>query len=271
MSGVEIDVVGCRSEHHSGDVLLGAAKFYRGDQAPLGPFIVPHIDKVPKPPGKDFRARLASGQWFDGETGGLARALPGHVPESLVDCPGPVIVMQVGQDVGCAGQDAHGSLPAIGRVGRPETGAYPQRLAVIGSGGLQAQHRFGDDQSDVVFKAVLQSAPPVLPFVSRRRVGIDPHFAVDHLYREASYIISEGVEGAAAGEIEACVVPVTGQDAIADTTAVQRESHVGATVVDRVRPTVVVEYGDGMPCASNHHASSFLELFQGANLDPIVH
>src|SRR5215218_7424225 len=75
--------------------------------------------------------------------------------------------------------------------------------------------------------------------LSRREVH--PHLAVSNLHREDARLVGELVEGPAALQIEAGVVPVTGQDAVSYRPAVQRESHMGAAVVHSVYLAAVEE------------------------------
>jgi hypothetical protein len=62
--------------------------------------------------------------------------------------------------------------------------------------------------------------------------GRHPDVGIAHLDRAARYIVRPEVEGAAALVIEAGVVPMTGQDAVLDSASLEREAHVGATIVE---------------------------------------
>ena len=75
--------------------------------------------------------------------------------------------------------------------------------------------------------------------LSRREVH--PHLAVPDLHWEDARLIGELVEGPAALKIEAGVVPVAGQDAVAYAPPVQREPHMGAAIVHRVYHALVEE------------------------------
>ena len=146
-----------------------------------------------------------------------------------------------------------------------------QRLPVVGPRGLQAQHRLGDDQTDVVLQSVLQPSPPVLAFVAGLRLRVNPYLAVLDAHREAAHVVGEGVEGAAAGQVEAGVMPVAGQDAVADAAPVKGKAHVRTSVVNRVDLALVVEHGNGVAAAGDHHATPLLEPFQRACADSPFH
>src|SRR5690606_12464675 len=60
-----------------------------------------------------------------------------------------------------------------------------------------------------------------------------PDHPVAQLHRRGRQVVSPGIEGSAAGEIEAGMVPVAGQNSVLDRTAVQREAEMRAAIVDR--------------------------------------
>ena len=80
------------------------------------------------------------------------------------------------------------------------------------------------------------------PSASRRRqcaagsawpnVGLDPDLAVAHLDRAGRYVVGPQIEGAAARQIEARVMPMTGQDAVLDAAAIERKAHMRAAIVE---------------------------------------
>ena len=55
-------------------------------------------------------------------------------------------------------------------------------------------------------------------------------------------------------------MPVAGQDSVFNAAPVQRESHVGATVVQSENAAIVVEDGYGVSSAGHHGASPLLYL-----------
>src|SRR5206468_821510 len=60
-------------------------------------------------------------------------------------------------------------------------------------------------------------------------------------------IVCELVECAAGAEVEARVVPVTRENAVADRPPVERKAHVRAAVVNRVDVVAFGEQADGVP------------------------
>jgi hypothetical protein len=59
--------------------------------------------------------------------------------------------------------------------------------------------------------------------------GLHPDLTVAQFDREGRYIVRPKIKGAAAFEIKAGVMPMTGQDAVLDAAAFKREAHVRAT------------------------------------------
>ena len=57
----------------------------------------------------------------------------------------------------------------------------------------------------------------------------------------SAHLVRPLVERAAGREVEASVVPVAGEDPVADRAAMEREAHVRAAVVDRVHVVTVGE------------------------------
>ena len=192
-------MVGGSGENHAGNVFPGNPALYGRDEAPLGALIIPDVYEIAEPSTEDLRAGFPGGQRVHREAGRFARAFPGDVEQPLIQGPGPVLLVQLRQHVGGAGQDGHGCAPPIGRIGGSEPGSYPQGLQITGACGLQAQGRLGYDQPQVVLHAIFQPPLPVLPLVTGSRRGVDPYPAVHHAHRKCAYVVGKGVEGAAAG------------------------------------------------------------------------
>ena len=245
----------------------GYPALYGRDEAPLGALLIPDVYKIAEPAAENLRAGLPGGQRVHREAGRLSSAFPCDVEQALVQGPGPVFLVQLRQHVGGAGHDGHGCAPPIGRIGGAEPGAYPQRLQIIGACGLQAQHRLGYDQSQVVLHAIFQPPLPVLPLVTGSGRRVDPYLAVRHVHRKRAHVVGKWVEGAAAGQLKPGVVPVAGEDSIPDAAPFQGKAHVGTTVVHRVDLPVVEEDGDGVSPTGYHGAAPLLNLGQSPCVD----
>ena len=94
----------------------------------------------------------------------------------------------------------------------------------------------------------------------RRDVHVD--LAVLDLDREAAQLVGPLVEGAAAAEVEARVMPVAGEDPVRDRAAVEREAHVRAAVVDGVHLAALEQQAHGVSLDADHHPALRLELLE---------
>jgi hypothetical protein len=104
----------------------------------------------------------------------------------------------------------------------------------------QPDRRLGQNQRDVALQPIPQAPTLVGELVLSRR-EIHPYLTVPDLNREDARLVGELVEGPAALQVEAGVVPVAGQDTVPDAPPVQGESHVGTAIVHGVYPAVVEE------------------------------
>ena len=74
--------------------------------------------------------------------------------------------------------------------------------------------------------------------------SLHPDVAIAHFDWADRYIVRPQVEGTAAFEIEAGVVPMTGQDAVLDAAALERETHVRAAIVECEDAPAIVDDED---------------------------
>ena len=144
--------------------------------------------------------------------------------------------------VGHSGENREPVGPAGGAVAHPEA-SRPLQDRAGGAEFAEADHRLGHDETDVLLEPLFQLTVPVLQAILLDRLRVDEDLAVAQLRAEGGYVVREGIEGAAAGEVEFGVVPVTGEDAVAHGAATEREAHVWAAIVDRVYSTLIRHRG----------------------------
>src|SRR5262245_27517043 len=101
--------------------------------------------------------------------------------------------------------------------------------------------------------------------------GSHPDFAVTDFGGAARHVVCPQIEGAATREIEAGVVPVTGQGAVLDAAAIQGKAHMRAAIVEREDMTFVVddEYRSMRPV--NDQPPLRLQLLEAARAHEIRH
>ena len=85
--------------------------------------------------------------------------------------------------------------------------------------------------------------------------GLDPDLAIPQFDRKDRYVVCPKIKSAAAFEIEAGMVPMTGQDAVLDAAALQWEAHVRAPIVEgEDAPAVVDDEDRAMTTVQNEPA-----------------
>jgi hypothetical protein len=100
------------------------------------------------------------------------------------------------------------------------------------------------------------------------RREVHPDLAVADLHREGGHVVGPGVEGAAAGQVEAGVVPGAGQDAVMHGAALQGEAHVRATIVHDVEPAVAGDQQQEVAGGVDRQAAAGLDVGQPGHLHP---
>ena len=201
-----------------------------------------------------------------------ARAVPAGVAadegERLHQRQGLIGWVQVGQEVGHGDEDRETRAPALVPVLRPEVERGPHHT--IGPFGLEEPQRgLGQHQRDALLQAVLQAASQPADRVGVRSGG-DEHVAVGEAHVERDGVVGPRVEGAAAGQIEAGVMPVTGDEPGLDRALAEGEAEVGAAVLDGVRHAVVQDDEDGERPDLRDEATVALEIVERAGPDRIV-
>src|SRR5262245_866346 len=101
-------------------------------------------------------------------------------------------------------------------------------------------HGLGDDEAEVMGEAVREPLTPVRGGIRMTERGLYPDVAIAHLDRADRYVVRPQIECAAAFEIEAGMVPMTGQDSVLEAAALEREAHVRAAIVETKDTSAVV-------------------------------
>jgi hypothetical protein len=74
--------------------------------------------------------------------------------------------------------------------------------------------------------------------------SLHPNLAIAHLNWADRHVVRPQVECATAFEIEVRVVPMTGQNAVLNAAALERETHVGATIIQGEDTPPIIEDED---------------------------
>src|SRR5262249_5803183 len=122
----------------------------------------------------------------------------------------------------------------------------------------------GDDEAEVVGEAVRKPLMPVRGGIGVTERGPHPDVAIAHFDRACRYVVRPQVEGATAFQIEAGVVPMTGQNAVLDAAALEREPHVRATIVEGEDASAVVDDENRTMAAMHNEPTLRLELLEAS-------
>ena len=225
-----------------------AQRAQRRRQRALDPVRVAGADERLQPAGEIVQPSVVAVQRPAQAVRHRPRRLGGDLPGRVVERQVAGVVAQVRRQVGHAGQAyqplAPACQPARGELG--DRGDHAGRVRVFVQ---QPEQGLRLDQAHADVQPPLQ-APAV-----ERRVGVlaraarDQHLPVGDAHLVGRHVVGEQVERAAGSDVEAGVVPVAGQDAVVERSAVQREAHVRAAVVHGGNAVTVGEHGDGDPVA----------------------
>ena len=161
--------------------------------------------------------------------------------------------------VGETGQHGEPLPPAGFAIARAE--GQPGAEGLTGAPRIihQAEHRLGHDQRDLLLQPHFQPVALARESIGRRR-EVDPDRAVPHLDRIGRHVVGPQVEAAAAGQVEAGVMPVAGKNPVTERAAIEREAHVRAAVVDGVDAVLVAKDRQGVALYGDRQLAALLEI-----------
>src|SRR5213593_2703403 len=133
--------------------------------------------------------------------------LSGHRGKSLVKGAGPVLRIEIRQQIAQGRKGGQAGAPARLSVARPELEPDPEWHVLVLASVQHGQYRFGEDQWDISLQSFTQALAPMRSLVDgRRHVHVDVFVA--HLDGENPHVVGPKIERSAAAEIETRVVPV---------------------------------------------------------------
>jgi hypothetical protein len=120
-----------------------------------------------------------------------------------------LLLRQPGQQIGERDKYRETDAPAVA-VSCPEQRHLPHDVGRRHIGCKLPMHGLADDEAEVMCEAVRKALPPVRDGIGVTERGLHPDLPVAQLDRAHRHVVGPQVEGAAAREIEARVVPVAG-------------------------------------------------------------
>jgi hypothetical protein len=115
-----------------------------------------------------------------------------------------------------------------------------------------------------MLETLRKSLTPMRGGIGMIEGSLHPNFAIAHLNWADRYVVRPQVERATAFQIEARVVPMTGQDPVFNAAALERETHVGTSIIQGEDAPAVIDDQD-RTMATMHNDSAFrLQVFKAA-------
>jgi len=105
-------------------------------------------------------------------------------------------------------------------------------------------HGLGDDEAEVMVKAIRKSLTPVRDGIGMIERGLHPDLAIANLNWTDRHVVRPQVECATASKIEAGMVPMTSQNAVLNAAALKRKTHVRTTIVQGENAPPIVDDED---------------------------
>jgi len=183
----------------------------RGEKGALGRLAMANLYPAWQPAFQNRRFRPAPERGAF-PSGRLAVTIGRDAARSVEEHEISVILGQRGQEIAKGREDREADAPAV-TVLRPVQRCLTQDVGFRNSSGKPTLHRLGDDEADVMGKSVVKPTTPVRVGIGVAERRPHPDLVVAHLDCGCGRVVRPQVEGAAAFEIEAGMVPVTGQNA----------------------------------------------------------
>jgi hypothetical protein len=174
------------------------------------------------------------------------------------------------EQVGHRRQHREPCTPARLPVAGAEVDAHPHDVARRHVVVEQPEDRLGDDERDALLEALLQAVEQVAGAVG---LGLDDHrhAVIVDLDRVGADVVRPRIERATRAQVEAGVVPMARQQAALDCSAVERETHVRAPIVERERRPLAPEDTDWLGPGFTGEATGPAQLVNRSDPDSIAH
>ena len=257
-------------EQQVGELRLVQAGDGGRPQTSLGRVARSHLGESAEPGAELLRPILVRVQCGDVEVRRLAFDAASDMNHAVVERPRSVFRCEMRQHVGHRREDREPAGPAGGAVLDAEARCLGQD-EVFTSGFAQSDHRFGDDQPQVLFQAFREFARAMRDCFLLDRLRIDPDHVIADFGSKRGDIVREEIKGAAAREVELGVVPVTGQDAVRHCSLTQGEAHMRTAIVYREDLFTVPEHGRRALTGGDDAHAVALQFLKRANSYGGVH
>ena len=236
----------------------GAPRRDGGEQGAFGGLAMAYGGPVPKPAleGRKIEpARKGSALPSRRLAVAVRRDSAGAVEERKIG----FLFRQYGEKVAERGEDRRADSPPVA-VLDGEQRRLPQDLPRGHAARELSPDRLGDHEPEVVGKAIVEPTAPVARGVAMAERRLEPDLPITHLDRTRRDVVGPEIEGAAARQIEARVMPMTSEDAVLDAAAIERKAHMRAAVIQREDASPIIDHQDRGVATMQHEATLSLQL-----------
>ena len=182
---VDEDVIRRGREHHRFRVGDVRGIHERGLEHPFGRVGGACLDETPVPLREPVDGHPVTRQRADREVRRATARVVRDCDETVHQCERAIVPIEIGEEVGHRNERGESAAPTGIAVARAELDAGPYDLARFDPRVEQPEHRLGDDERDVLFEPLPQSALEVRDHVGVR-AGADDHVVAADLDVEAA-------------------------------------------------------------------------------------
>ena len=260
--------VGGGGEQHLGEGGGSQPSRDARENGSLDRIAVTHCSPMAQPPRQRLgrRRRLQRLAWAPC---GPPRTILGHFRDALVEREIARFFRQLGQEIAERSEHREPRSP-IRTSARSEERRLADQVERRHALRAQAEDRLGDHQPEIVRHSVTQPIAPVRLPVGMAQTGRHPYVAVTHLDRGGRQVVRPQVEAASARDIEARMMPMTGEDAVFERPTLERKAQMRAAVVHGVAPRTVRDHEERRMSAAHDGHTPRGELLECADADEPV-
>ena len=187
----------------------------------------------------------------------------------MVEGRGALGLVEAWNEVHQAGDRGQPAEPPLAAAKDAEVDPRPEQIEAARIGFEQGDRRLRQHERDVALQPVFQPLALVTDRILAR-AQVDEHVVPVQSDREAAQLVRELVERPAGRQIEARVMPVAGEDPVADRAPVEREAHVRAPVVDGVHLLALREQAERVAVEVDDEAAFRAQLLERGGADGTV-
>ena len=181
----------------------------------------------------------------------------------------PFLLRQRWNEVAESGGYGQSDTPPV-TIADTEQYTVAKQRPMIRATATEAQHRLGEDKTDIMLQALAQAIAPVGVAVRVACPPANPQSPVPELDRGGRDVVRPEIESPTAGEVKAGVMPMAGQNPIFNRAPVKRKTEMWATIIKSKELAPIMHDQQRTCTAANHGQRPRLQFLQCPGAYPIV-